>query len=159
MDYEALLLLSEEEREIVMRNQLGEEKCKLIDKYDLYPNNRLYWERRQAKYPTQEYFSHKMALKTSIIGIIFHINRLCYAKTKYFQENWDEYVPCIFKHDEGFVETDIYNMEYIKQRHTNIVLDLRELAKIHWISEFRELCKYLEESLEKVKHKPYSSAV
>lgn len=35
-------------------------------------------------------------------------------------------------------------MEFIKQKDTDIVIDLRELAKIHWLREFQELCLYLE---------------
>ncbi|WP_264848193.1 hypothetical protein [Clostridium omnivorum] len=36
-------------------------------------------------------------------------------------------------------------MEFIKQKNTGIVLDLRELGKIHWLKDFKELCAYLEE--------------
>lgn len=144
MDREALLMLNEDQREKAMRQELGEEKCKILDKYNLHPNDRLYWERREPKYPNQEYFSHKMALKTSPLGIIFHINRLCYAKTKYFQDHWSEFIPCVYDHRKGFVETELYNMEYIKKKDTGIVLDLRELAKIHWLSDFKKLCSSLE---------------
>lgn len=140
-------------REKIMREELGTEKCKIIDKYNLYPNENLYWERREAKYPVQEYFSHRLARKTSSIGIIFHINRLCYAKTKYFEKNWDKYVPCVYNYLEGFKETEIYNMEYIKQKSTGIVLDLRELAKIHWIDDFKAICIYLENSENCLKSK------
>ncbi|MEG1254462.1 hypothetical protein [Clostridium sp.] len=135
-------------REKIMREELGEEKCKILDKFNLHPNEKLYWQRVEDKYPTQEYFSHKLAMKSSTIGIIFHINRLCYAKTKYFEKNWDKFVPCIYEYTDKFVETEIYNMEYIKQKSTGIIIDLRELAKIHWIDDFRAICDYLEASEE-----------
>lgn len=131
-------------KEKLMREELGEQRCKILDKYDLHCNERLYWERIQEKYPTQEYFSHKFAKKSSPLGMIFHIYRLCFAKTKYFENNWDKFCACEYNCKMGFIETDIENMEYIKQKSTGIILDLRELQKIKWLSEFQELCRYLE---------------
>lgn len=137
--------------EKTMRNELGEEKCRIIDKYNLHPNERLYWERIEAKYPKQEYFSHRLAVKTSPLGIIFYINNLCYAKTKYFEKNWDKYIPCYYDFFKGFVETEVHNMDFIKQKSTGIILDLRELAKIHWIEDFKALCEFLENSEAMIK--------
>ncbi|WP_291570091.1 hypothetical protein [Clostridium sp. UBA4548] len=145
MDRDTLKSLDADTREKIMREELGEEKCKIIDKYNLHPNQRLYWERRQEKYPIQEYFSHNLALKATPLGMVFQIYRLCYAKTKYFESNWYNFKPCTYNHKQGFVEAEIHEMEYIKQLSTGIVIDLRELAKIKWLSEFKELCKYLEE--------------
>lgn len=150
MDRDTLKSLDADTREKIMREELGEEKCKIIDKYNLHPNNRLYWERRQDKYPIQEYFSHNLALKASPLGVVFHIYRLCYAKTKYFESNWQNFKPCTYNHKKGFVDAEIHEMEYIKQLSTGIVIDLRELAKIKWLSEFKDLCKYLEERHEEV---------
>lgn len=156
MDRDTLKSLDTDTREKVMREELGEEKCKIIDKYNLHPNNRLYWERRQEKYPVQEYFSHNLALKASPLGMVFHIYRLCYAKTKYFESNWQNFKPCNYNHKKGFVDAEIHEMEYIKQLSTGIVIDLRELAKIKWLSEFKELCKYLEERHEEVNKEKFS---
>lgn len=148
LDNEALKSLDLVLREKVMREELGEEKCKIIEKYSLYPNERLYWERRQEKYPNQEYFSHKFAKKSSALGMVFHINRLCFAKTKYFENNWHKFTACVYNHKQGFVETELYNMEYIRQNSTGIVLDLRELARIKWLKDFKSLCCYLEREEE-----------
>ncbi|WP_138204514.1 hypothetical protein [Haloimpatiens lingqiaonensis] len=145
MDNDTLKALKAEERERIMREELGDEKCKILDKYNLHPNERLYWVRLQEKYPDQEYFSHKFAKKSSPLGMIFHIYRLCFAKTKYFENNWQDFVPCVYNYKRGFVETPIYNMEFIKQKSTGIVIDLRELAKIKWIKDFKDICAYLEE--------------
>lgn len=145
MDNDMLKAVDDEIREKYLRKQLGDEKCRILDKYSLRSNSRLYWERHQEKYPVQEYFSHKFAVKSSHLGMIFHIYRLCFAKVKYFENHWDEYVPCIYDFKKGFVETELYNMEFIKQKSTGIVLDLRELGKIHWLKDFKELCAYLEE--------------
>lgn len=153
MDNDTLKAVDDEIREKYLRKQLGDEKCRILDKYSLRSNSRLYWERHQEKYPVQEYFSHKFAVKSSPIGMIFHIYRLCFAKVKYFENHWDEYVPCIYDFKEGFVETELYNMEFIKQKSTGIVLDLRELGKIHWLKDFKELCAYLEEMDRNVKQR------
>ena len=150
MDYEELKSISDTEREKFLRQQLGPEKCKVLDKYNLRSNSRLYWERHQEKYPVQEYFSHKLAVKSTTLGMIFHIYRLCFAKVKYFENHWDEYVPCIYDFRKGFIETEVYNMEFIKHKSTGIVIDLRELGKIHWLKDFQELCDYLEEQKELV---------
>lgn len=132
-------------REKIMREEIGEEKRKIVDKYGLHPNDRIYWERRQEKYPTQEYFSHKLLVKASPLGVVFHINRLCFAKTKYFENNWSKFEACVYDYKKGFVNTEICNMEFIRQKSTGIVLDLRALAKIKWLSEFQDLCRYMEE--------------
>lgn len=150
MNKEFLKSLNSKEREKVMREELGEEKCKVLDKYNLVSNDRLYWERVEPKYPNQEYFSHKFATKSSVLGMIFHINRLCFAKTKYFENNWHNFEPCVHDFKKGFIKTELYNMEYIRHKDTGIILDLRELSKIHWVKDFHAICEYLEEKQKEV---------
>lgn len=144
MNYDILKALPEEDRERYLREKLGSEKCKVLDKYNLHSNSRFYWERHHDKYPIQEYFSNRFAIKATVLGMIFHINHLCFAKVKYFEEHWDEYIPCRYDCRKGIVETELYDMEFIKQKNTGIVIDLRELARIHWLQEFKDLCAYLE---------------
>lgn len=150
VNYEALEALSLGDRENYLREQLGEEKRRVLDKFNLHLNDRLYWERHQEKYPVQEYFSHKLAVKSSPLGMIFHINRLCFAKVKYFEEHWEEYTPCIHDCKKGFAQCELFDMEFIKQKDTDIIIDLRELAKIHWLKDFKELCLYLESERQRV---------
>ena len=151
MDYDVLRTSTQEIRDKYLKEELGEEKSTVIDKYGLICNERLYWQRVKDKYPTQEYFSHKFTKKASPLGMIFQIYRLCYAKVKYFEKNWDDYCACVYHWKNGFVETDIYNMEFIKHRSTGIVIDLRNLCNINKIEEFIKLCNYLEsrDALEK----------
>lgn len=64
--------------------------------------------------------------------MIFHIYKLCYAKVKYFDQHWDNFVPCVYNWQRGlFKETTLADMEFIKHLSTGIVLDLRNLAKIN----------------------------
>lgn len=159
MNFDELKTAQEDIREKYMREQLGQEKCKILDKFNLHPNSRLYWERREPKYPVQEYFSHKLALKSTPLGMIFHINHLCFAKVKYFENNWNEFCPCTHDFKKGFVETELYNMEFIKHRKTGIILDLRELSKIHWLKDFHALCAYLEEQSKLYLTKEYQTNI
>lgn len=145
MNYEFLKTYNHKERDLYARKELGEEKCKIIDKYDLHLNNNLYWERVQEKYPTQEYFSHKFAIKSSSLGMIFHIYRLCFAKVKYFDQNWDQFSPLIYDWKSGFKETELYDMEFIRHNPTGIIIDLRNLSKIHWLKDFKAICQYIED--------------
>ena len=146
MDYEILKKADQVTRDNLLRQELGSEKCKILDKYQLRSNSRLYWERYQSHYPVQEYFSHKFVKKASPLGIIFHIYRLCYGKVKYFEQNWDDFSPCIYNwQQEFFVETELYDMEYIKHLSTGIIFDLRNLARINKYEDFVTLCNYLED--------------
>jgi hypothetical protein len=149
LDYDFLKSCSQELRDKYVRAELGIEKCKIVDKYGLRCNSRLYWEKPQEKYPTQEYFSHKFARKSSPLGMVFHIYRLCFAKVKYFENNWEDFAPCKYDWKKGsFEECELYDMEFIKQKCTNITIDLRNLSKIHRVEEFRAICDYLENQKE-----------
>lgn len=146
LDLDFLRNCEDEERERILRARLGDEKCKVLDKYGLRSNRRLYWERTQEKYPTQEYFSFKLAEKSTVLGMIFHIHRLCFAKVKYFENNWHDYKPCKYIWTEGgFVDCDIHDMEAIKQKATGLVIDLRDLTRIKWLHEFKAMCSELEQ--------------
>ncbi|MBU3190385.1 hypothetical protein K9O30_14430 [Clostridium bowmanii] len=89
MDYEVLKTITQEIRDKYLKEELGEEKSRVIDKYCLTCNENLYWQR-------------------------------------------------------GFIETEIYNMEFIKHKSTGIVIALRNLCNIDKIEEFIKLCNYLE---------------
>ncbi|KDR96320.1 hypothetical protein SAMN02745945_02401 [Peptoclostridium litorale DSM 5388] len=149
MDWDFLRSCDYKTRETLLRGDLTGEKCKVLDKYGLTSNSRLYWEKIQEKYPTQEYFSHKLARKSTVIGMIFHIHRLCFAKVKYFENNWDDYEPCKYIWDQGgFVNCELYDMEAIRQKATGIVIDLRDLARIKWLRDFHAMCTHLEQKKE-----------
>jgi len=116
----------------------------LLIKYDLHCNSDLYWERPKGKYPQKKFFSHKFVKKSSVIRIILYIYQLCFAKVKYFERNWDDFVPYIHSWREGFIECELYDMEFIKHKHTDIIFDLRDLKRINDIKEFRSICDYLD---------------
>lgn len=146
MNYQLLKSATQENRDNYLRQELGMEKCEILDKYQLRSNTDLYWERHHEHHPVQEQFSHKCAKKASPLGMIFHLYKLCYAKVKYFDQNWDDFAPCVYNWQSGlFEETRLSDMEFIKHLSTGIMLDLRNLAKINRYEDFLALCNYLEE--------------
>ncbi|WP_042330662.1 hypothetical protein [Desulfosporosinus orientis] len=151
MNYQLLKNASQEIRDHYLRQELSEEKCEILDKYRLKSNSRLYWERQYEHQPVQEYFSQKFARKATPLGMVFYIYKLCYAKVKYFERNWGQYVPCIYNWQSGlFEETSLPDMEFIKHSGTGIILDLRNLARISKYEDFLALCSYLEEQEKKL---------
>ena len=75
----------------ILKNDLSLDKRKLLDKYNLTCSEDYIWEFRHSKYHTVKYFSHKFAKNHSTLALVFYINRLCYAKIKYFEENLYKY--------------------------------------------------------------------
>ena len=145
MNYQLLKSVAQEVRDNYLRQELGTEKCEVLDKYQLRSNANLYWERQHEHHPVQEYFSHKFAKKASALGMIFHIYKVCYAKVKYFDKNWAEFTPCVYNWQSGlFEETRVADMEFIEHKRSGIILDLRNLAKIDRYEDFVALCHYLE---------------
>lgn len=144
MDYQMVKTLDSEARNQILMAELDDEKVKVLVKYGLHCNADLYWERPKGKYPQKVFFSHKFAKKSSVIRIIFYIYQLCFAKVKYFESNWDDFVPYSHSWREGFSECPLYDMEFIKHKYTDIMFDLRDLQKITDIKEYRAICAYLD---------------
>ena len=144
MDYQMLKEQCSEVRNQILMEELDEEKRKVLIKYNLQCNSDLYWERPKGSYPRKIFFSHKFVKKSSIIRIIFYIYQLCFAKVKYFERNWDNFIPYIHSWRDGFIECELYDMEFIKHKHTDIIFDLRDLKKITDIKEFVAICNFLD---------------
>ncbi|MBP2656644.1 MAG: hypothetical protein H6Q73_4213 [Firmicutes bacterium] len=140
-------------RNQILMEELDDEKRKVLIKYDLHCNSDLFWERPKGKYPQKTFFSHKFLRKSSVIRIIFYIYQLCFAKVKYFERNWDDFVPYIHSWRDGFIECELYDMEFIKHKHTDIIFDLRDLKKITDIKEFVAICDYLDDQKKTLKSK------
>ncbi|MDB0441305.1 hypothetical protein ACTPC6_16245 [Clostridioides difficile] len=120
------------------------EKRNLIKKYSLTLNKDLIWEFKHDKYHTVKYFTHKFAVKESVLALLFNIHRLCYAKIKYFESNFFKYEPYKYNYQERFVKCEIYDMSFMLHKYSNMMIDLRNLQEIKNIEEFRLFCDYLE---------------
>lgn len=144
MDYQLVKLQDGSIRDQVLMAELNAEKVKVLTKYDLHCNADLYWERPKGKYPQKVFFSHKFVKKSSVIRIIFYIYQLCFAKVKYFERNWDDFIPYAHSWHQGFIMCELYDMEFIKHKYTGIIFDLRDLKRITDIKEFLAICDYLD---------------
>jgi hypothetical protein len=133
-------------RDHILKKELGSEKAQIIDYYGLICNEKLYWQKENDSYPPHEYFTHKFAKGSSLLGLVFRLNGLCYAKVKYFEKNWYKYQPLYYTwRNNNFVECELYEMEFIKHKDLNIIFDFRDLKKITRIEDFVTLCEYIEE--------------
>lgn len=134
-------------RDESLKRELSIDKIKLIDKYSLTCSEDLIWQLKHDKYHTVNYFSHKFAKKHSALALLFYINRLCYAKIKYFENNIDKYEPYKYDFEKGFLKCEIYDMGFLLHKPSNNLIDIRSLKEIKSIEEFKSFCSYLE-SLE-----------
>ena len=123
---------------------LTQEKYNLIKKYSLTLNDDLIWEFHHDKYHTIKYFTNKFAIKHSTLALLFNIHRLCYAKIKYFEKIFDKFNPYKYDYKVGFHECELFDMEFILHKPSNIIIDLRNLQSIKDIDEFKRFCNYLE---------------
>ena len=130
-----------------LKQQLNSQKVKLIEKYSLTCSEDMIWEYKHDKYHTVKYFSHKFAKKQSVLALVFYINRLCYAKIKYFDKNIDKYDPYKYVFSKGFCKCEMYDMEFLKHKPSGNLIDIRSLKEIKSIYEFEKFCIILE-SLE-----------
>lgn len=151
MNYQVLKEQCGEVRSQILMGELDEGKRKVLVKYNLQCNSDFYWERPKGNYPRKIFFSHKFVKKSSIIRIIFFIYQLCFAKVKYFERNWDHFIPYIHSWRDGFMECELYDMEFIKHKHTDIIFDLRDLKKITDIKEFIAICHFLDSQMKILK--------
>ena len=129
----------------ILKNELSLDKIKLLDKYNLTCSKDYIWELRHSIYHTVKYFSHKFAKKHSTLALVFYINRLCYAKIKYFEENFYKYEPYKYIFKIGFCKCDTYEMEFLLHKPSGNFIDIRNLKDIKSIDEFKRFCRSLEE--------------
>lgn len=130
--------------EDILKNELSINKIKLLEKYNLTCSDDYIWEFRHNKYHTVKYFSHKFAKKHSTLALVFYINRLCYAKIKYFEDNFYKYEPYKYIFKKGFSKCEIYDMEFLFHKSSKNFIDIRSLREIKSIEAFNRLCRELE---------------
>ena len=128
----------------ILKSELDIDKRKLLDKYSLTCSDDYIWEFRHSKYHKVRYFSHKFAKKHSVIALLFYINRLCYAKIKYFEANFYKYEPYKYIFNKGFSKCPIYDMEFLFHKPSGKFIDIRNLREINRIEDFRAFCRELE---------------
>lgn len=135
-----------------LKAELSMEKLRLLEKYRLVPRevrNRIYWVRQFAGKPDHPFATHRAMRKCHVLELVFSFYDLCVAKMTYFKRHLCHYTPCTLDCRAGRLRPcELWDMEFLVQRETGIVVDLRNLAAISDIAVFRELCAWLEEQLE-----------
>ena len=130
----------------ILKNELSLDKRKLLEKYNLTCSKDYVWEFKHNKYHTVKYFSHKFAKKHSTLALVFYINRLCYAKIKYFEENFYKYESYKYIFNKGFIKCEIYDMEFLFHKSSKRFIDIRSLREIKSVDVFKSFCNELEKS-------------
>jgi len=139
-------------------DELDAEKIRLVEKYKLVPkkiNSKLYWVRQFSNRPDHPYATHRALLNCSIIELVFSFHDLCVAKMTYFSKNIDHYDSVKSNYRTGELEPcGLWDMEFLVQKETGILVDLRNLAAISDIVVFREMCNWLEMQLQDQQRQP-----
>ncbi|MCG8571947.1 MAG: hypothetical protein MJB14_17570 [Spirochaetes bacterium] len=125
-------------------HELTVEKQKLVLKYQLLPDEKNQWISTAENSHPQLIFKHTFLLKNDIIGSLFRIYKLCFAKVNYFRENLSAFEPYIYHFEKGFIKTEWWDAEFFKHKKSGFLLDPRQLRQIVDIEAFHQFCNYLE---------------
>ena len=131
-----------------LKAELSEEKIKFIEKYSLEINSKRQWITRKNNTPERLYFSHKFISQNNILEIVFRKYQLCFAKLKYFRENIEKYDFYKYTPKEGFIKTELWDVEFFCHRKSEKIIDLRYLQQIRKVEDFLEFIEWLD-SFEK----------
>lgn len=123
---------------------LPEEKRKLIEKYSLQLNERMMWITMKENSFPKKICRHAYLEKSDIMGLLFRVNEICFAKVNYFRMNQPSFEPYVYHYKNGFTATELWNADFLKHRASGFMIDLRFLNTIKEIDKFREFCIYLE---------------
>ena len=136
--------LDQQTRDNILKKELSNEKICIIDKFGLKSTPDLYWKSEKEYAHPHIFFKHSFLKDTDIIGILFRINRLCFAKVKYFRCNADKFEPHKYDFQKNFIKTDWWDAEFLKHKASGFQIDLRYLQTITKIETFIQFYKYLE---------------
>lgn len=123
---------------------LPEEKKKLIEKYSLRLTERMMWITIKENSFPKKICRHTYLEKSDIMGLLFRVNEICFAKVKYFRLKQELFEPYIYHYRDGFTPTELWNADFLKHKSSGFMIDLRYLNTIREIDKFREFCFYLE---------------
>lgn len=136
--------LDQDKRDKTLKDSLDINKVNLINRHGLICNSNLRWISKKENSHEQIFFTHAFAVKSDILGLVFRINKLCFAKIKYFRSHIDNFEPFIYKPETGFEKTDLWDSDFLKHKASGLIIDYRFLQRITKIEDFRNFCKHLE---------------
>lgn len=121
-----------------------EDKEKIILKYGLVKEGDGWYQKAENSHKALIFKDHFLK-QNDILGMIFRIHKLCFAKVKYFRQNIDKFQPCKHHFQDGFIETDLWDSEFLRHKASGFMVDYRYLQSIHHYQDFLKFCKLLEE--------------
>lgn len=124
---------------------LPEEKRKFIEKHSLFLTDNMLWVTAKENSFPRKICRHIFMEKSDILGLLFRVNEICFAKVNYFRSHLASFEPCKYNYLNGFIPADLWDAEFLKHKSSQYILDLRYLNSIKEIEKFRELCALLEE--------------
>ena len=127
-----------------LQAELSPEKLCLIQKYQLFPDERLIWGTKKENSFPRRVFKHHFLVSRPILDLVFRFYELCRAKLTYFREHLHQYEPAKYDMKQGFLATTLWDMEFLKHRASGFYIDLRYLQCMTDIRDFQALCAYLE---------------
>lgn len=116
-----------------------------LEKYDLHSTASHRWVSTRNSTPPRIYYRHQFLLRNEIMEIVLRKYQFCFAKIKYFRANIQKYDAC--KHDprSGFVDTEMWDAEFLRHRDSRKLIDLRYLQRISDVADFLEIVNWLEQ--------------
>ncbi|MDF1547708.1 MAG: hypothetical protein P1P88_07785 [Bacteroidales bacterium] len=136
--------LSQIERDNMLKNELTKEKVNLIDRYRLVSTRDLKWISKKENSHQHIIFSHRFILNSDILGSLFRVNYLCFAKLKYFRENMHKFEPARYHPVNGFEKVEVWDSDFLKHKKSGKYIDYNFLQRITDIEVFKKFCDDLE---------------
>ena len=123
---------------------LTEEKRKLIEKYSLQLTDRMMWVTMKENSFPKKICRHTYLVKSDIMGLLFRVNEICFAKVNYFRLKRSSFEAFTYHFKNGFTPAELWDADFLRHKASGFMIDLRYLNKIKEIEKFREFCDYLE---------------
>lgn len=125
---------------------IPEDKKLFIQKHSMLLTERMLWITIKENSFPRKICRHQFLLKSDMLGLLFRINEICFAKLNYFRANISCFKPYVFDFEKGFMKTELWDAEFFKHIPSGFMIDFRLLQKIREIEDFRRFCEYIENS-------------
>jgi len=119
------------------------DKEKLVAKFGLILENGKWYSKKENAHP-HLIFTDKYFQKTDLLGLVCRINKLCFAKVKYFRQNIDRFEPLKYDMENGFIKTGLWDVNFFRHKASGLIIDLRYLQTITVYEDFVKLCEKLD---------------
>jgi len=126
-------------------SSLPDEKKKFIEKHSLILTDNMLWVTLKENSFPKRICRHGFMEKSDILGLLFRVNEVCFAKVNYFRSHISSFEFCRYHYKDGFVGTELWDAEFLKHKSSGYIIDIRYLNSIKEIEKFREFCMFLEE--------------